>query len=223
MIEFNLYRINAHYLNYLCQYDTLVPQKSMRPYVAICLEVSGHNYAIPITSNRLRENGKKRNPRTTTELLSKKGTDYGAILYNNMVPIVPEVIQRIDFSKENEISKNMLMGKALLIRKLSSEIKNKAEKVYDLRCSQTDNFINKFCCNYKLLEEKLSEYMTMQNTSKHQSVKDRSTEEPIHKQDIKPMSFLDRALSKATTKADNLNRQVHQEQSNTKRNHINLD
>lgn len=162
-MEFDLYRIDPEYLKYIQQYDKLVPRKDMRPYVAVCLNVSGHLYALPITSKRLRDNGKKRNSLTTTELITNNEKDSGAILYNNMLPVTLGVMQRIDINKENAVNRESLNKKVKIIRKKSNKIKEKAEHIYDLRCSGQNDFINNFCCDFKLLEQKLSEYLVYQN------------------------------------------------------------
>lgn len=231
MKEFALYRIDYQYLKYIQQFDKLVPQKDMRPYVSICIEVANNVYALPITSQRLRSNGKKRNPRTTTELYSPTSKDFGAILYNNMIPVTDDVANLIDFNTENAVNRQLLKDKAIIIRKMSAEISEKAQDVYKLRCSEKDDFFNRFCCDFKLLEQKLYEYMKIQNLSKPLDLNINETnlnlteaaaaKEPGPQPQAK-LSLSER-LAAARAKADELNKQNHTENLHKNPNNVNLE
>lgn len=227
-MEFKLYRIKPEYLKYIQQFDEHVLRKDMRPYIAVCINISGHLYALPITSKRLRNNGRKRNSLTTTELITKNEKDSGAILYNNMIPVTYDVIQRIDLNNESAVNRESLSKKINIIRKTSARIKEKAENLYRLRSSEQNDFINGFCCDFKLLEQKLSEYVVQQEKINTVEKPDKagtdkaSDNEKQRKETSDRLPTLSKLLSEAKQKANEIN-QNRQRDLNKKHNDINLD
>lgn len=201
MKEFNLYRIKPQYLQFLYKYAPNVPQKNQRPYIVVALNINNKKYAIPLTSKRLRENGKRRNPLTTTEFPKKKDMDYGAILYNNMIPVSDDVITRINFKAENKSNRELLKDKSILIKKMSQNIKKKAIYVYNMRVSEKIPFMNSFCLNFKLLEEKLKEYTLQQSQDHNQEQKPLAYDQTSQRASLKEQLEISKARVSASKPA----------------------
>ena len=193
MKEFDICRVNPQYLRFLQNYDKNVPQKNHRPYIVITLDINNKKYAIPLTSKRLRANGKKRNPLTTTELIGKNNIDYGAILYNNMIPISEHLVTKINFKSENIINRELLKDKAILIKRNSQLIRKKAITTYNIRISEKNKFMNEFCANFKLLEEKLKEYTLQQSQDHNQEQKPLAHEQTTQRVSLKEQLEISKA------------------------------
>ena len=224
MKELNLYKIEQEYLYYLAQFDPAVSIKGNRPFVAVCLELANTKYAIPLTSKCFRANGKRRNVETTTELIGKNGFVYGAILHNNMIPVNDSVVSPIIFNNENAKDKRELMAKYKLIKSMASSIRSKSNNVYKKRITATSPFFNKFCCDFKLLEQKLCEYTEIKNISNDLSLNEVATtrENATSTQQQTKLSLSER-LSAARAKADKLNKQNHTENLHKNPNNVNLE
>ena len=179
MKEFNFYRVNQQYLYYLNQSDHTVSIKGNRPFIAISLNIAGQDYAIPITSKMRRDNGARRNTRTTTELIDQNGNELGALLYNNMIPVDNRDLIPIIFDNESPQDKSSFEAKYQIIRKNQNAIKSKASKVYSQRISGRDSFLNSFCSDYKLLETQCAAYhsqsVSLQNNTPPQTTQGQST------------------------------------------------
>lgn len=91
---------------------------------------------------------------------------YGAINFNNMIPVVNEALIEIDINNlEDEKYKNLLYNQLNYIRADKKQIEKTAAQLHTLLLT-ADNELNKHdlqikqrCCNIKLLEEKYLNYM----------------------------------------------------------------
>lgn len=143
--------INNSYIVFLQKADSRVSHKPARPYVAIAIKINGYNYAIPLTSKPYRPNGKSRNPRFTLEVPDSHGRPIAAMLFNNMIPVSSDNINKIDIKKEPKSFRSV--DESRFINQNEEKINNKALVVYNLRKSQTDSFCNTFACDFSSLEK----------------------------------------------------------------------
>lgn len=160
--KFRLCLVHEQYSKYLLQYDSKVSWKKDRPFLAFAVYINGRHYAIPITSQTFRHDGRRRNQETTTEICYNKQY-YGAILYNNMIPVINDLITHIDIDNQSNFQKDRLMSEVIFIRKNLNHIIKKAENVYCKRVLQEKPFFVSFCCDFKLLEQKCVEYCKAHN------------------------------------------------------------
>ncbi|MFA5658264.1 MAG: type III toxin-antitoxin system ToxN/AbiQ family toxin, partial [Oscillospiraceae bacterium] len=160
--KYYLCRVLKDYSDFLYDFDDRVRKKETRPYLMLAFKLNKYDYAIPLTSEMLRKNGKRRNVQTTVELKDNIYC-YGALLINNMIPITEDLVLKIDINGQPSNSKTVLQSEVQLIRKQSDEISKKTNSVYLKRICGENEFYNSFCCDFKLLEEKCIEYCKLHN------------------------------------------------------------
>ena len=91
-----LYHVSDTYIQYLKQFDERVPdnKNQRRPYVGIVIEVRGITYYAPLSSPKPKHL-KMKNGKDFRKI--NKGV-YGAINFNNMIPVPVEELLLIDFN-----------------------------------------------------------------------------------------------------------------------------
>lgn len=152
--ELMLYEINPKYIRFLHSVDNRVSVKyNNRPFVGIVTMINGIKYVLPLTSQTTQErkkNGKnKRSSIITTFVRDSSGCEIANILHNNMFPVKNGVYTalnidaKVDTYESNEIR---------YIRKNSSDIIKKAEKVYNDRKYKHNPFLYKTCCDFDYAE-----------------------------------------------------------------------
>ena len=88
------YNIKDEYINYLKKYDAKVVdnKKGKRPYVGVVLEIEGIKYYTPFTLPK----EKHRKMKNTKDFRKINQGIYGAINFNNMIPVVDSALLLID-------------------------------------------------------------------------------------------------------------------------------
>ena len=91
------YNIKDEYINYLKKYDAKVVdnKKGKRPYVGVVLEIDGIKYYTPFTSPK----EKHRKMKNTKDFRKINQGIYGAINFNNMIPVVESALLLIDIDE----------------------------------------------------------------------------------------------------------------------------
>lgn len=166
-MNLKFYTIDENYNNYLRAFDNRVQdistknKKENRPFVGILLMVNNVYYCAPLASPK-EKHTKMKNQR---DFLKINSGLYGAINFNNMIPVTYELITEINLKINNSDNIEMQKYKNLLINQLSWCNSNKykiirtADKLYnDVNNQKLPLNIIERCCNFKLLEEKLLNY-----------------------------------------------------------------
>lgn len=116
------YHVDDAYISYLRKFDDKVSEnkKEKRPYVGIVFEIAGIKYYAPFTSpkpkHRTMKNGK--------DFLKIKDGIYGAINFNNMIPVPDSALIFFDFRQETDLQyRNLLTKQYREIRDNKEEIK----------------------------------------------------------------------------------------------------
>ena len=157
--EFMIYDVDYEYRKYLYDYDNRVNLKENRRYTGIIIILDQYKYFVPLTSRPLREDGRKRKPRTTVEIYDEKKELIAALLINNMIPVPDNCFKLVDI--QNDKNKDYLNSEYIYIRKseVKEEIMHKVEKVYRQVKLNQDSFMTRFCCDFGLLERKCDDYI----------------------------------------------------------------
>ncbi len=170
-MKFSLYTLSdADYAKHLLQVDKRVPfsfsSKAHRPFLGIILCVNGLYYYAPLTSPK----EKHLKMKNQIDFIKINSGHWGAINLNNMIPIHPAVVTRIDFHKFNVLNKDELNYKNLLENQISwcninkSMILQKSQKLYAaITKKKAHEQLTQRCCDFKLLEEKCIEYCKLHN------------------------------------------------------------
>lgn len=159
-----LYRVSGEYYNYIKQFDSKVPylkdDKKNRPFVGIVLEINEVSYYAPLTSPK----PKHKKMKNAIDFEKIDGGVYGAINFNNMIPVpdsevvvVDTVIAESDTKAEIDY-KNLLVNQLSWCQKNETVLINKAANLRRVIDNPVFNNVKKRCCDFELLEEKCREY-----------------------------------------------------------------
>ena len=162
-----LYNVDKGYVEYLRQYDNKVSEgKCKRPYIGVVCTVNGIKYYVPLSSPK----PKHQAMRNSKDFHKIGNGRYGAINFNNMIPVHESDLQMIDINKEPDAAyKNLLWNQFSEIAKIANIVNKKAMDLYfmtqvdDNKLSPGDLKIKARCCDFKLLEEKLGNYTAAKN------------------------------------------------------------
>lgn len=164
-MKLNFYTVNEKYTDYLRKFDHRVPYtfdvKAKRPFIGIVLHVNDHFYFAPLSSPK----EKHLRMKNQIDFLKIKNGEYGAINFNNMIPIIQRESQKMNLeelslSDEGDIKyKNLLANQLSWCNAHKDRILKIARKLYEFIVEdKVEYVISNRCCNFKLLEEKCLEY-----------------------------------------------------------------
>lgn len=157
-------KLDTKYCDYLRKFDNKVPynygKKDLRPFVGVLFKVEKNMYFAPLSSPKVKHLKMKAN----LDLLKIDRGKLGVINFNNMLPVTEKNIIKLDLKKGGvTISEKKYI--ALLKKQLywltrnKERLHNKAKTLYDKYLDKSlDLRIAQRCCDFKLLEEKCTEY-----------------------------------------------------------------
>lgn len=157
------YHIADEYIEFLKSYDSKVPENKneSRPYVGVVLEINGIKYYAPFSSPK----NKHKQMHNGKDFRKIANGLYGAINFNNMIPVVDEALKYIDISKiEDERYRNLLNHQYQAILSDSKQIEKTASALHtlifknDTELSEHEKKVKLRCCDLRLLEKVYSEY-----------------------------------------------------------------
>ena len=165
MFNLLIVRIDSKYCDYLRKFDHRVSynknQKQLRPFIGILFKIDKWEYFAPLTSPK----PKHLNMHNTVDFLRINKGIWGAINFNNMIPVTSNNYQVINLNKKCQSFVELqyyelLKNQYNWLNKNKLEIMKKAKKLYTLYTKNklSANIADR-CCNYQLLEEKCQEYI----------------------------------------------------------------
>lgn len=153
------YHIKEDFITYLRQFDTKVAENKnqTRPYVGIVLEVNSVKYYAPFSSPK----PKHKKMKNGKEFRKINNGLYGAINFNNMIPVLDSALIEIDIANITDVKyRRLLQNQYNSIKSDEKGILRTAENLRKLlfdeerNLSEYDRIIKQRCCNLVLLEEK---------------------------------------------------------------------
>ncbi len=159
-MNLKFYRADTAYCEFLRTTDKNVSYvddlKSTRPFVGILLTIKGIHYFAPLTSPK----AKHRTIKNHVDFLKINGGEWGAINFNNMIPIHPNNLAELDTKILPSDSKADIDYKNLLVNQLSwcnahkIVIIKQAKVLYDLITKKRarPELVNR-CCDFIRDEE----------------------------------------------------------------------
>ena len=159
-MKFSFYTVDAAYCDFLRKSDPCVPytmdKKSIRPFVGIVFSVNGFQYYAPLTSPK----PKHIHMKNQVDFLKIKSGEWGAINFNNMIPVLPECLTKVEIRISETDTKPEVDYKNLLANQLSwcnshrDTIMGQAEKLYHMiiHGKAWENLAGR-CCNFALDEQ----------------------------------------------------------------------
>lgn len=153
MEKLKLYKIKDAYVEYLHTFDdkVLFNKEEKRVYIGIIYNINNVKYCIPLSSPK----GKHLTMHDSVDFSKINNGRDGAINFNNMIPVIDEVIIDFDVMKEEVIGyRNVLFNQIRFIKRKKDEIKNKADDLYEKITVHRSQYLIGRCVDFKLLEEK---------------------------------------------------------------------
>jgi len=168
LMNLKFYQADEEYCAFLQKADPCVPyiqvKKGIRPFVGIVLTINGLNYFAPLTSPK----PKHQKMKNQIDFLKIKAGEWGAINFNNMIPIHSSSLTVINMEISEKNSKADIDYKNLLTNQLTwcnankVRILSQAGKLYQRIVSkQAYQELEKRCCNFLLVEEQYHIYCNL--------------------------------------------------------------
>ena len=157
------YHVKDDYINFLRKYDGKVADNKheTRPYVGIVLEIGSVKYYAPFSSPK----PKHKTMKNTVDFRKIAGGSYGAINFNNMIPVTNSALILIDIDKIGDDKyRRLLQNQYKAIRSDTVQIQKTANLLRELLLSDNSELadyeirIKQRCCDIKLLEEIYVQY-----------------------------------------------------------------
>lgn len=152
-----LYTVKDEYINFLRKYDTKVAENKnhKRPYVGVLIEVDGIKYYAPLTSPK----EKHKHMKNSKDFRRINKGIYGAVNFNNMIPVRDDAINLIDFNSIEDIQYrrllqnqyNYILLDKVQIMKTAAELR-KMIFTSDDKLESYEIDMKKRCCNLPVLE-----------------------------------------------------------------------
>ncbi len=126
--------------------------------------VDGHYYFAPLFSPKLKHKTYKDNLTFFKIINTKNQNDLGIIRFSDMIPVPQESVYLLELKSKSYGYKRLLLEQYSCINKSKNKaiIIEKAEKLYGIVTQKSKSKMAKFykdlSCNFKLLEEKCTEY-----------------------------------------------------------------
>lgn len=171
MKRLKLYNVDEKYVNYLKMYDSKVPDvhngKQNRPFLGVVLSINEIDYFVPLASPK----PKHKTMHNQIDFTKINNGLWGAMNFNNMIPVLPEYTFPINLSIEVNDDKKIVKWKNLLANQISwcnklenrEHIIHKAEKLHHIIVSgEANEYLTKRCCDFIKLEEAVSKYRLTQ-------------------------------------------------------------
>ena len=159
----NFYYISDKYVEYLYRYDNRVRlnKGQSRPYIGILFEINGIKYYAPLASPKEKHKAMS----NTIDFRKIKGGEYGAINFNNMIPVPEKEIINISFDDiSDDKYKYLLLNQYKYINQDSEIIMETAIKLRnvllceDSQLTDYERRVKRRCCDIGKLEKVLIEY-----------------------------------------------------------------
>ena len=152
------YNIKEEYVEYLRKTDKLVlyNKNEERPYAGIVLTINEFNYYVPLASPK----EKHKNMHNDIDFRKIAGGRYGALNFNNMIPVPSDQIIELDINKEKDLSyRYLLQAESREVNRQKKRIRKNAEIVYSHKihsgnstslAKRTNDFemLEKLCRNF---------------------------------------------------------------------------
>ena len=155
MLKF--YDINENYVEYLQTIDRQIPNigysTNNKFICGIILNIDGYNYYAPVSSNT-------KMYRTSFSIKNKNNFIIATIRFCFMFPAPFDVLMEKNFKlvkQSNSRYADLLINEYDYCVLNEDKILKKAKSVYDIGCNKKHKF-NYTCCDFKLLENKMSGY-----------------------------------------------------------------
>jgi len=164
-MSLRFYQADANYCDFLRKSDPCVPHvqddKNARPFVGVLLSIGNINYFAPLSSPK----PKHATMKNQVDFLKINNGVWGAINFNNMIPIHASCLKEINMKIDPNDIKSEVDYKNLLANQLSwcnsnrATILSRAEKLYRIIVDGKGwSGLAQRCCDFEKGEDRYREY-----------------------------------------------------------------
>ncbi len=164
IFNLTIIKVDSDYCDYLRKFDSKVAynkfDKELRPFIGVLFKVNNCEYFAPLSSPK----PKHLNMKNSLDFFKINKGEFGAVNFNNMIPVTKENYTLVDLDRETSNVSEMKYQSMLKeqLRWLNSnyeQVKNKSHKLYTLFTEKKlpKNIMDR-CCDFKLLESKCEIY-----------------------------------------------------------------
>ena len=164
-MNLKFYHVDAGYCEFLRQTDPCVQyiqdDKNMRPFVGILLTVGRLDYFAPLTSPK----PKHKRMKNQIDFIKINGGEWGAINFNNMIPIHPSCLAPVDMKisemddKAEADYKNLLANQLSWCNSNKAAILARATKLYHMIVDKRAYpELERRCCDFATTETQYRAY-----------------------------------------------------------------
>ena len=164
MFNLLIVKVDSKYCDYLRKFDTRVSynknRKELRPFIGVLFKIGDIEYFAPLTSPK----PKHLKMRNTIDFLRINNGVWGAINFNNMIPVTKNNYEVINLNNKTSNKKDLqyqelLKNQYVWLNKHKNKIKSLALNLHKkyINHKLPVNIENR-CCNYPLLEEACFKY-----------------------------------------------------------------
>ena len=129
------YHIKDDFIAYLQKFDTKVAENKnqTRPYVGVVLEINSVKYYAPFSSPK----PKHKKMKNGKDFRKINNGLYGAINFNNMIPVPDSEIIKYDLNDEGDLKYKLIVFNDLyFVRQNSEKIERTAKNLYEAKKNQ---------------------------------------------------------------------------------------
>ena len=163
-----LYNIKEEYVEHLRKKEerVLYNKNEDRPYVGIVVTINEMNYYVPLASPK----AKHKTMHNDIDFRKIAGGRYGAMNFNNMIPVPDNCLIPIDFSEYDEKYASLFRHQYKEINAEREIIVSVTEHLYELclkdlnELTKHERKIKERCCNFHLLEKMCKAYINQNNS-----------------------------------------------------------
>lgn len=151
------YHVDQSYADKLREADGKVPnlgyQTHEKFFCGVVLEIDGMKYYAPISHDT--------KARQTTFVIYRRKRPLSSIKFSYMIPVPESAIELMDLEAIAEIDQkysDLLQMERAYLDEHETEILKRAKAVYKIGCNK-NHVLNKYCCDFKKLEEKMKQIL----------------------------------------------------------------
>lgn len=190
-----LYKVSKEYMNFLNEADFRVPkvEEYESDLVGTVVDLDEYSYFIPLTTHKF----KHKLIKNSIDVIKLDEGKLGVLNLNNMVPVTNNDVEMIDINNQNlnstyDIKNKILMNKqvrCLNREKVKEKIIKQANRLHKLVLNNSNEKLNKKCCDFALLEAKCDRYAALEFLKKPTKVEIKKKDSLLQKASTSKVTY----------------------------------
>lgn len=174
---FKIFIIKDDYIEFCRSHDDKVQDnkegtgKFIKKYLGIVLEVNNIKYYVPLSSYKPHKHDYMPTDKIDFIRIEDSKNKYAVLNLNNMIPVPDEAVVEFDINilpsgtEEERKYRDLLRNEWNVCRAKKEKILKNANKLYGMFINKRPENIVSRCCDFKKLEAKMQEYITLQQVA----------------------------------------------------------